>query len=99
MEVARIESSRQMEVARIESSRRMEVARIVSEKQSDRIFMMMMITLMNPRKAEDPPSLTEIQDYIEFRTYLSEKSLGWIILDQIITILFYVLFDLVYVCE
>ena len=53
-----------MKVARMESSRQMEVARIESAKQSDRLFMTM-ITLMNPRKAEDPPSSAEIQDYIE----------------------------------
>ena len=47
----------------MESSRQMEVARIESAKQSDRLFMTMMITLMNPRKAEDPPSLAEIQNY------------------------------------
>jgi hypothetical protein len=27
--------------------------------------MTMMITLMNPRKGEDPPSLAKIQDYID----------------------------------
>ena len=54
-----------MEVARMKSARQMEVSRIESAKQSDRLFMTMMITLMNPRKAEDPPSLAEIQDYIE----------------------------------
>ena len=54
-----------MEIARMESSRQMEVARIESAKPSDRLFMTMMITLMNPRKAEDPPSSAEIQDYIE----------------------------------
>jgi hypothetical protein len=42
----------------------MEVARIESAKQSDRLFMTM-ITLTNPRKAEDAPSVAEIQDCIE----------------------------------
>ena len=43
----------------------MEVARIESAKLSDRLFMTMMITLMNPRKADDPPTAAEIKDYIE----------------------------------
>ena len=54
-----------MEVARIETARQLEVAHIESVNQSDRLFMTVMITLMNPRKAEYPPSLAEIQDYIE----------------------------------
>ena len=41
------------------------VARIESAKQSDRLFMTMMITLMNPRKGEDLPSAAEVKDYIE----------------------------------
>ena len=49
----------------MELARQREVARIESAKQSDRLFMTIMITLMNPRKAEDPPTLAKIQDYIE----------------------------------
>ena len=45
----------------MESARQMEVSRIESAKQSHRLFMTMMITLTNPRKDEDPPSV----DYIE----------------------------------
>ena len=36
----------------MKSALQMEVSRIESAKQSDRLFMTMMITLMNPRKAE-----------------------------------------------
>ena len=43
----------------------MVVARIESAKQSDCLFMTMMITLINPRKAENPPNAAEIKDYIE----------------------------------
>ena len=49
----------------MKSALQMEVSRIESAKQSDRLFMTMMITLTNPRKAEDPPRVAEIQDYIE----------------------------------
>jgi len=83
----------------MELARQREVARIESAKQSNRLFMTIVITLMNPRKAEDPPSLAEIQDYIEnLEPILVKKSPGWIILDKNIKILFYVLLDLVYVC-
>ena len=57
-----VQASLSLEVARMESARQMEVARIESAKQSDRLFMTMMITLMNPRKAEES-SLAEIQYY------------------------------------
>ena len=46
-----------MEIARIESNQGL--------KQSDRLFMTLMITLMNPKKAEDPPTVSQIAQYIE----------------------------------
>ena len=35
------------------------------KQHSDGLFMSM-ITLINPRKAEDPPTAAEIKDYIEY---------------------------------
>ena len=54
-----------MELARMETAREMEVARIESAKQSDHLFMTMMITSMNPRMAEYPPTAAEMKDFIE----------------------------------
>jgi len=49
----------------METAREMEVARIESAKQSDHLFMTMMITSMNPRMAEYPPTAAEMKDFIE----------------------------------